>query len=298
MLGNRTHKCWSLHCPSISIGHRPSAALLFLYFLCCLQLGTALWRAYIFSPMTCFYPSPPWQQLHLLWALHHDPKRWICHCWLHSLYEETGAQRGETTCPRTHSKARVWTQARGSLTWLYTSSEQGLLGHLSQCSQPQAHSQSWGRERGTWVLTCPGVISFPTPSSPPWPSFLSPSMYPCLPSLCSQLSASLCLYISLLLTVSLLEVPMEVKLPLFPTLSPCLCLPGQCFSPLAALRITWGAFVNTMPRPHHWGSGYTGLRRALGMWNLSFPTRGRTQVPCVGFLTTGPPGKSLALFFF
>ena len=34
------------------------------------------------------------------------------------------------------------------------------------------------------------------------------------------------------------------------------------------------------------------------MWDLSFPTRGRTQVPCVGFLTTGPPGKSLALFFF
>ena len=59
---------------------------------------------------------------------------------------------------------------------------------------------------------------------------LSPSMHPCLPSLCSQLSAALCLYIRLLLTASLLEVPMKVKLPLFPSLSPCFCLPGQCFS--------------------------------------------------------------------
>lgn len=60
----------------------------------------------------------------------------------------------------------------------------------------------------------------------------------CLPSLCSQLSAALCLYIRLLLTASLLEVPMKAKLPLFPSLSPCFCLPGQCFSPLAASRVT------------------------------------------------------------
>ena len=84
---------------------------------------------------------------------------------------------------------------------------------------------------GPECLLALGRSPFPPPHHLPDP--LS-----CLSSLCSQLSASLCLYISLLLTVSLLEVPMEVKLPLFPTLSPCFCLPGQCFSPPAAPRIT------------------------------------------------------------
>lgn len=203
--------------------------------------------------MTCFYPSLPDNSFT---CSEHSTMTQRGGCVIIGsilCMGKLGLREVETTCPRTHSKARVWTQARGLLTWLYTSLRQGLLGHLSQCSQPQAHSQSWGRERGPECCACSGSVSFPTPR-PPWPSLLSVSLYAPLSPI--SLQSALCS-------------------PLFLHQALTHCLPAWgfpwanlCFHPSLLVSVSqvsvshpWlhpesvGAFVNTMPRPHHWGSG-------------------------------------------